>query len=147
MPATDGPVYLGIRRSQRLRLLRLLVSGSAAVMLVAALPLSPATLVALLTLVVVAGGRYRRDGRDRPGDVTALVLGSRDTWRVRLRSGAVLQAKPTREALVGPALTVLRLECSDGQKRELVLLPDSVRAEAWRRLRVRLRFPRTADRH
>ena len=71
--------------------------------------------------------------------VVRLELSARLTWRVVFRDGRSVEAQLRRAALVSPLVTTLSLQCADGARCEVLLLPDTVDADAFRRLRVRLR--------
>jgi hypothetical protein len=71
--------------------------------------------------------------------VARLELSTRLTWRVVFRDGRDVEARLQRAALVSPLITTLSLHCADGARCEVLLLPDTVNADAFRRLRVRLR--------
>ncbi len=72
-------------------------------------------------------------------DITRLEFGVRQPWRVVLRDGRGLDARLLRAPWVSPRFTVITLACADGVARQVVLLPDMVESDAFRRLRVRLR--------
>ena len=71
--------------------------------------------------------------------IARLELSARHTWRVVFCDGHSVEARLRRAALVSPLMTTLSLHCADGVRCEVVLLPDRVDADAYRRLRVRLR--------
>jgi hypothetical protein len=72
-------------------------------------------------------------------DIARLELSARQTWRVVFCDGRGLDARLLRAPWVSPLLTALTLACADGVERQVVMLPDMVDADAFRRLRVRLR--------
>ena len=78
--------------------------------------------------------------RRRPNDVTALLLTSHDGWQVSLRDGRQIGASLAATPYVTRKLTVLPLKLDDGIVKRVVLLPDGTDPDAFRRLRVRLRF-------
>ena len=76
-----------------------------------------------------------------PGAVVSLLWPSGIQWQVRSRNGQEVSAQLSPESFVRPWLTVLLLRPeTGGRARNVVLLPDMVDAEAFRRLRVRLRL-------
>ena len=84
-----------------------------------------------------------------PRSVRRLRWGSGGRWQVGSRDGQELSATLSPDSFVRPWLTILRLRPeSGGLVRNVVLLPDMLDAEAFRRLRVRLRLEQgvqTAD--
>ena len=80
-----------------------------------------------------------------PRSVRRLRWGSGQRWQVGLRDGRELSATLRMDSFVRPWLTVLLLRPeSGGPVRNVVLLPDMLEAEAFRRLRVRLRLEQGA---
>ncbi len=76
-----------------------------------------------------------------PGAAVSLLWPRGDHWQVQSRNGAQVSALLSPESFVHPWLTVLLLKPeSGGRARNVVLLPDMLDAEAFRRLRVRLRL-------
>ena len=94
----------------------------------------------LLSAVVLHGlGLVVRLLRVSPRRTVArLELDARGSWRVVFRDGRSVDASLRRAALVSPLATTLSLLCADGARCEVLLLPDTVDADAFRRLRVRL---------
>lgn len=63
----------------------------------------------------------------------------KDVWQLNLASGAQV-VEIFDEILLWPAVIILPVrEIQSGRKRRILVLPDSVRKEDWRRLRVWLR--------
>ncbi len=76
-----------------------------------------------------------------PGATVSLLWPSGTQWHVRSRNGAEVSAQLSPESFVRPWLTVLLLRPeTGGRPRNVVLLADMLDAEAFRRLRVRLRL-------
>ena len=71
--------------------------------------------------------------------ITGLELDAAQRWHVLFCDGRSLVARLTAAAWVSPYLTTLDFVCADGSKRQVLLLPDMLDADAFRRLRVRLR--------
>lgn len=71
--------------------------------------------------------------------IARLELSAQHTWCVVFCDGRHVEARLRRAALVSPLMTTLSLHCADGVRCEVLLLPDRVDADAYRRLRVRLR--------
>lgn len=114
--------------------LLLLAMALLAGMAVALADLAPPLQWALAAAIVLAAGftlaRQRGPmpqlGVDGAGRLWVRDPG--DEWR---------EASVARDSFVSPLLCVLGLEPG---RRRLILLPDSVEADAWRRLRVSLRW-------
>ncbi len=70
--------------------------------------------------------------------ISEVLLRSDDVFEVTTAAG-IAEAQLLGAELVAPWLTVLRLRLGGGACVSLVLLPDNVEAQAFRRLRVRLR--------
>lgn len=70
--------------------------------------------------------------------ISEVLLRRDDVFEVTTAAG-IAEAQLLGADLVAPWLTVLRLRRGDGACVSLVLLPDNVEAQAFRRLRVRLR--------
>ncbi len=76
-----------------------------------------------------------------PAAAVCLLWPSGIQWQVRSRNGEEASALLSPESFVRPWLTVLLLRPeTGGGARNVVLLPDMLDAEAFRRLRVRLRL-------
>ena len=83
-----------------------------------------------------------RDGwRRLPGSVTELRLWADGSCAVKLRQGSWQSCRIRGESFVAPWLTVLSL-AQEGRllRRYVVILPDALDPEAFRRLRVWLRW-------
>ena len=77
------------------------------------------------------------------GAVVCLLWGKGNEWRVSSRSGAEILARLSPESFVRPWMTVLLLRPEGGgHTRSVVIMPDTLDAEVFRRLRVRLRLER-----
>ena len=140
MNGFQGPVHLDLRPS--VWLLRGLVAVHVVVLATLWLAYPPSALRNLLlgAIVLHGVGLVVRQLRVSPQRAVArLELSARLTWRVVFRDGRRVEARLRRAALVSPLVTTLSLQCADGERCEVLLLPDSVDADAFRRLRVRLR--------
>jgi len=91
----------------------------------------------LLLLAIAGHGLWKPRAADAR-DIARLELGARQRWRVVFCDGRGLDARLLRAPWVSPLLTTFTLACADGVERQVVLLPDMVEAQAFRRLRVRL---------
>lgn len=71
--------------------------------------------------------------------VAELILTSEDSWQVKMNNGVVHYATLGRSLFVHPWLTIISL--SYEKKREtFIFTPETLDADQFRRLRVRLRF-------
>ena len=140
MSGFEGPIYVALRPSAKLAHV-LLAAHAAAVAAIAFL--YPVTLPQL-ALIAAIGSNGAVSlwllRRRRPNDVTALLLTSHDGWQVSLRDGRQISASLAATPYVTRKLTVLPLKLDDGIVKRVVLLPDGTDPDAFRRLRVRLRF-------
>jgi toxin CptA len=104
----------------------------------------PASLRAILVLAIgaaLANALLRHAWRRHRQSVVALRLEGSGAVSVGLRSGETLDGRVREESLVHPAFVVLRLDTGAGRRTALIV-PGSVDREAFRRLRVRLRWLR-----
>jgi len=91
----------------------------------------------------VAGAVWfvRRDGVLRSGSsCLALVCSQDGSVVLNLRSGRQISGKVTADTLVLPGLILLGIATDGHGRRSLLLLPDAMPAEDFRRLRVLLRY-------
>jgi len=71
--------------------------------------------------------------------VAELILASDDSWQVKMNDGAVNKAKLHHSIFVHPWLSIISL--TFGKRREyFIFTPETLNADQFRRLRVRLRF-------
>lgn len=80
------------------------------------------------------------DLRGACGLVESLLLDSTGQWQVGIRGADPQSALLHREPFVSPWLTILCLRVADGRRFKFVFTPDSAPPDAFRRLRVRLRW-------
>jgi hypothetical protein len=109
----------------------------------AVLPFSglPNLPVAALALgVVLSWLRCRRRDvlRADPEAIASLVWEAGNRWRLRLHSGTETGAALRPFVFMQPWLVILHFRRDDGRPARLVLLPDMLERETFRRLRVRL---------
>ena len=138
MNGFNRPVHLRVRPSRWLPRVLALAHGVTLVVMSCAYP--PALGRSALLVAVATHGLWQwyRCMRHRPDAIGCLELGLRQAWRVTLVDGRIFEARLLRAAVVSPLLTALTLRLADGVCREVLLLPDMVEADAFRRLRVRL---------
>ena len=137
MNGFHGPVILDLKPSAWLP--RALLALHVAVSSTLLLAYPPSWPRHLLLLAVVAHACWSLRAA-RTLAIARLELSASHTWHVVFCDGRALDARLLRIIWVSPLLTALTLACADGIARQLVLLPDMVDADAFRRLRVRLRL-------
>jgi toxin CptA len=101
--------------------------------------------LAVLLMAVLLGSAWRtlrRDGfRTLPHSLIALRLDADCCCEFQTRAGAWHEATLLGSSFVAPYLTVLNLKPAGGRLvKHLVILPDAVNAEDFRRLRVWLKW-------
>ena len=131
------PVHLAVRRSRRLAVLLVVMhAGALGAALAVALPWW--LRLVLTALVLVSAWRALRHyviGTEAPvRDLLWRTDGGFEVTTPRGIEEAVLRGVE----VVEPWLTVFRLRTRSGRNVPIVLLPDAVEAEPFRRLRVRL---------
>ena len=136
MNGFQGPVIVTLKPSLWLPRAVVALHGSALCMLLLAYPPSWPRLVLLVAIAVSALWSLRAA---HTADIARLELSPRDTWHIVFCDGRRLDARLLRAPWVSPLFTTLSLACADGVERQILLLPDMVEADAFRRLRVRLR--------
>lgn len=140
MPGFEGPIYVALRPSASLAHV-LLAAHAAAVAAIAFLFSVTLPQLALIAAIGFNGAASLWTlRRRRPNDVTALLLTSHDGWQVSLRDVRQIGASLAATPYVTRKITVLPLKLDDGTVKRVVLLPDGIDPDAFRRLRVRLRF-------
>ncbi|MGR8922062.1 MAG: protein YgfX [Gammaproteobacteria bacterium] len=138
----DGPVHLHLAPSAAVA--RLVALAHLAAVLVVAW-VSSATAQGLVLGVFIGFHGVcvvRRLRAQRPDQIASLLLTRADTWQINLCDGRSFGATLERLPLVAPGLTAVVLRDERGRRHRVTLSDDAVPAQAFRRLRVRLRLPR-----
>ena len=136
MNGFQGPVILTLKPSRWLPRAVVVVHACAVCTLLLAYPPSwPRHLL----LVAIAANTLWSARAARAIDIAGLELSARETWHVVFCDGRGLDARLLRAPWVSPLFTILSLACADGVERQILVLPDMVEPDAFRRLRVRLR--------
>jgi hypothetical protein len=134
------PVVLPLRPSRRLA--TALLAGHCGSLLLLPLIVVPAWLT-LILIVAVLSSLYRIWRRlwFLTGDpITELVLLPSGEWRITSLDHRGCSAHLLTDSVVHPQLTVLCFKLADGRRRSAILTVDNTDPDAFRRLRVRLRF-------
>lgn len=71
----------------------------------------------------------------------ALLLGRNDEWTLFTTGGEPISARLLTGVFVSTRLVIVRLKPSAGRPLQIVLTPANTPPDAFRRLRVRLRYP------
>lgn len=137
MNAYQGTVCVALGRSRCLPrvLLALHVASMALVALYWPFTLASA---AWLALVGAHGAWQWRRLHRATHWVRQLAIDARGAWRLVHGDGRRLDLRLTHAPLVLPWLVALEFRAADGRRHALLLLPDMLDADDFRRLRVRL---------
>ncbi len=94
----------------------------------------------LLSMAVIVHGFWvRRQLQLRTATAICAATWTLNGWTLHDRAGRCLAATLSVGSRLTRWLIVLRFRCDDQQRRTLLLAPDSLATDEWRRLRVRLR--------
>ena len=102
------------------------------------LSLMPALLAGLVLLFSYLRNRRRYCSGDDPDAVRALVWGPADKVQLTLACGRRETASLLPQVFVQHWLVILHLSQNMNRSRHLIVLPDMLDTESFRRLRVRL---------
>jgi Membrane-bound toxin component of toxin-antitoxin system len=102
------------------------------------LPALPVTALALGVVLSWIRTRRRDVLRHEVDSIESLVWEEGNRWRLSLRSGQEAGATLRPFVFMQPWLVILHFRRDDGRAARLVLLPDMLDADSFRRLRVRL---------
>lgn len=140
MTLLEAPIRLHPGRSKWLAGYVLAVHLGAIVTL---LPVSlpwPGKLFIAAAIVLSGIWSYRRHVSLSGDAITEVLLKADGTWIVTTGARGALPAKLAPGCLVQPWLTVLVFRLANGRYRSVLLTQDNVDSNAFRRLRVRLRY-------
>lgn len=135
----SAPLHLDLRRSPRLVLLICMCHGGAAA-LAAVLPVPAWTVGALAAAVLVSATAAvaRHALQLHPRAVRAVISRDAGEWLLVDCDGLCRRASLSSDSYVHPWITILNF--TGGRRCTVLVLPDRVDREAYRRLRVRLRL-------
>ena len=125
----------------------LIVIHSLALAVVAA-PLNlPAIFRFALAVVIVISfvWQWRRTRLNDPARIYRLVWEADDDWTLWCNDSSELVGQLRPESYESTWLVILRLQFQQGGRRTIVILPDMLDRQSFRRLRVRLRQARLAE--
>ena len=89
--------------------------------------------------------QWRRTREHDPARIHRLVWEADDDWTLWCNDSTELVGQLRSDSYESIWLVILRLQLQQGGRRTLVLLPDMLDRQSFRRLRVRLRQARLAD--
>lgn len=137
------PIHMRIGRSRRLIVLLALMHAGA----LASIPMIASAWVQLIAAFIVSASAWRAYARyigGRHAPVRELVWRANGSCEVTTPAGTERGVLDSAE-WVQPWLTVFTLRLDSGRKVPVILLPDNVAAEPFRRLRVQLRWGPAAE--
>lgn len=145
------PIRLDFKPSKRLAAI-LAIAAAIACFALAVLSIALWIKLAAMTVAVLATAYHVLHALQRtPRSCIALVLDSKGEWQLTMRDGSRYAATILPSSFVTPYLTILNCRLTGRWLRyawqrypwhhyHLVILPDAVDAESFRRLRVWLRW-------
>jgi hypothetical protein len=136
----DAPIRIRAHPSVPiLAVLAVLHGGAVACVYIASLPFWLKPVLALLVVAALAGagGRYLRVA------AMELVLNAGDRWLLVDPQGKARDAAPAACLFLHPALAILTVRDGKSGVFPFILSPCNTDADGRRRLRVRLRFPKS----
>ena len=71
--------------------------------------------------------------------IRSAEINGQDEWRLQQTNGDEVRAELQSSSYIHPKLSVLNFRSEQGKRYSLILLPDGIDAESFRRLRVRLK--------
>ncbi|NNF96564.1 MAG: hypothetical protein HKM94_06540 [Halobacteria archaeon] len=89
--------------------------------------------------------QWRRTCKHHPARIHRLVWEADDDWTLWCNDSTELVGQLRPESYESTLLVILRLQLQQGGQRTVVILPDMLDRQSFRRLRVRLRQVRLAD--
>jgi len=139
-PAWRVVIALGPSRWAQAWILGVGVAALAATLAAGIPPLAQAAIVVVLAIAAVRDAR-RHAWHEGPGAVSRFTVDLSGRIEVELADGRRRDGRLADGSFVAPWLTVVRW-CPDGARfdRTILVAPDAVEADAFRRLRVLLRW-------
>lgn len=134
------PLELHPRRSLQLALAVLGLHGLAVAMMIAVSLRFPLLLAALAPILLSAAWYWRRQRQGSSGDVIRLSHRVDGTWRWECADGRIGIGQVAGSSVYTRRLVILHLHARDKWRLHLLLLPDSLDDDGFRRLRARLRL-------
>jgi len=140
------PIQLNLKPPRLLATI-LAVAGSGACLILACMPLVSWIKLVTAFLVIVAAAYHVLDMLLRwPGSLVSLEVNSKGELHVLRKDGERIPAVVQPDSVVLPYLTLLNLRLEKHRwQRHVLITPDRVDADAFRQLRVWLRWGRQAE--
>ena len=135
------PIRLDFKPSKRLAAI-LAIAAAIACFALAVLSIALWIKLAAMTVAVLATAYHVLHALQRtPRSCIALVLDSKGEWQLMTRDGGRYATTILPSSFVTPCLTILNCSLTDRLLQyHIVILPDALDAESFRRLRVWLRW-------
>ena len=144
--AYASPLVLEPGVSRYLLFYLIVIHALALVVLVAPLNLPVLVRLVLALMIVISFLWYWRRTRLRnPARIVRLVWEADDDWTLWCNDSTEHVGQLRPESYESIWLVILRLQLEQGGRRTIVILPDMLDRQSFRRLRVRLRQARLAD--
>jgi toxin CptA len=140
------PIRLDFKPSRRL-LLALGFAAPVAITVLAILPVSLWIKLLAISVVVSMASYHILDAMQRlPRSCVSLSLDTKGAWQLVTRDGNRYDATILASSFVAPYMTILNCSLTGRWLQyHIVILPDAVDGDAFRRLRVWLRWGRQAS--
>ena len=144
--AYASPLVLEPGVSRYLILYLIVIHTLALAVVAAPLNIPVALRLAIAVAIVISFiGHWRRTRVNDPARIHRLVWEADDDWTLWSNDSTELVGQLRPDSYESIWLVILRLQLQQGGRRTLVLLPDMLDRQSFRRLRVRLRQARLAD--
>ena len=144
--AYASPLVLEPGVSRYLNLYLVVIHSLALVVVAAPLNLPVALRLGIAIIIVLSFiWQWRRTREHDPARIHRLVWEADDDWTFWCNDSSEFVAQLRPETYESIWLVILRLQLQQGGQRTVVLLPDMLDKQSFRRLRVRLRQARFAD--
>ncbi len=144
--AYASPLVLEPGVSRYLNIYLVVVHALALVVIAVPMNLPLAVRLGIAVAIVCSFIRqWRRTRQHAPARIRRLVWEVDDDWNVWCNDSTETVAQLRPESYESTWLVILHLQLNQGGKRILLLLPDMLDRQSFRRLRVRLRQARLAE--
>ncbi len=134
------PLEFPVKPSRRMILVLYVIHAGAMIsVLVSGLPIGLQPFPILLVLVSLWHCHRLYIAQDNPASVVAVLLNVRNEWWLKTCMGRDIRADLQAGAFVHPLVIILFFK-AEGENFRVVLTPDRINPDDFRRLRVRLRY-------
>lgn len=101
----------------------------------------------VLVIAIIASGIFhlRKIAQDRTRKRPLIVYGEQDGWSFRIGESAPVKAELLSSSVSSRWLTVLHFRTPESRFQSFLILPDSLNAENYRRLRMILKIAEKND--